>query len=475
VSGSRHPNAILSALLLATATYGIAQTLLLPSLPAIQRHLHTSAVGVTLLISVFFVTGASTAGVFGRLGDMFGKRRVLLAQMTLFSLGALVCGLGSSLPLLIAGRGIMGASVGLFPLSYSLLRDEMPARRVPTTIAFVGGVAAISAAVGQATGGVVTDRLGYHWIFWIGLIGGVASIAAIALLVPESRETSPGRVDVGGAVLLAIGLGVPLTAISLTPAWGWVDARTLGLIAIGLATVVVFVRYEQRHPQPLLHLSTLMVPRVRLTNLTTFLVGFGLFGASAIISQFVQQPKGVGLGVSATQSGFFLAPGLALMLVLAPIGGRISRRYDPKATLVMGAFIGCSGIGGLALHHGSNAELYLWPTIMYIGVGFSFGALPLLILESVPRAQSGQSTSVNMIFRNAGSSIGVQLAATFIAISGHDGGHPTERGFTHAFTLEASAALGALLLALAIPGRKRGRQVPSTEAVDEAVLKSESM
>ena len=215
------------------------------------------------------------------------------------------------------------------------------------------------------------------------------------------------------------------------------------------------------------------MPRVRLTNLATFLIGFGLYGASAIISQYVQQPEGVGLGASATQSGFFLAPGLALMLVLAPISGRISRRYGPKTTLIIGSGIGLVGIGGLALAHGTAQDLYLWPTLMYAGVGFSFGALPLLILQSVPITQSGQSTSVNLISRNAGSSIGVQLAATFIAVSAIGRSGPIGSGFGRAFLLEASAALGALLVALAIPGTLREQGTLSSETVDEAVLRSE--
>jgi MFS family permease len=445
-------------LLLAAGTYGLAQTLLFPSLPAIQADLGTTAVGVTSLVSVFFITGAATAGIFGRLGDMFGKRRVLLAQLALFSLGALVCGLSSSLPVLIAGRAVMGASVGLFALAYSIIRDELPTRRVPTSVALVGATGAVAAAVGQATGGLVTDRLGYHWIFWIGVIGGLASIAAVRLVVPESSETTPGRIDAGGAALLSSGLAISLTAVSLTPRWGWLDARTLVLFALGAATLAGFVAYERRQNDPLLDLRTLAIVQVRRTNLSTFLVGFGLIGASAIITQYVQQPSPAGLGVDATQSGLFLAPGLALMIVFAPLGGRISRRFGPKRTLVIGTSVAFVGIAGLALAHETNWQLYLWPLIMYSGVGFAFGAMPLLILQSVPRAQSGQSTSVNITVRNAGSSIGVQLAATFIAVSAVGRAGPTAEGFTRAFTLEAAAAFGALLFALSIPGTRRAAE-----------------
>jgi MFS family permease len=459
VQARAHPNRIIASLLLATCTYGVSQTMLIPSLPEIERKLHASAVGATSLFSVFFVSGAVTSGIFGRLGDMFGKRRIILVQLLLFAVGALVCALGPGLAVLIVGRALMGSSVGVFPLSYSLLRDELPPAQVPMAIPLIGAVGAAGAAVGQATGGLVTDHLGYHWIFWIGLIGGVSAIAAISVFVPESEQTSPGRVDVLGAAILAAGLAAPLIAISQSPAWGWGSARTLGLFAAGLVILALFVLHERRHPDPLLHLPTLMLPRVRLTNLATFLVGFGLIGSSVIITQFAQVPRstGFGLGASPTQAGLFLTPGLLLILVTSPLGGRISRRSGPKLTLVAGTAIGCAGMAGLAAVHGGKVELYLWPTIIYLGMGFSFAAMPLLILQAVPRELSGQSTSVNVILRNVGSSLGVQLAATFVSLSAKRTGLPTESGFTLAFGLLSAAAFAATLVGLAIPS-VRGRR-----------------
>jgi MFS family permease len=470
-----HPMRIVLALLAAGLTYGVSQTLLVPSLPSIQRSLHTSPAGTTLLFSVFLVAGASTVGIFGRLGDMFGKRIIIQSQLALFSLGALICALVPSLAFLIVGRAFMGCAVGVFPLTFAILRDELPAARVATAIPLIGGMTGVGAAIGQACGGLVTDHLGYHWIFWISLIAGLISIAAIALFVPESRVKSPGRVDVTGAALLAAGLGAPLAAITQAPQWGWGGTRTLALIGGGLALLVVFVWHERRHPRPLLHLPTLMLPRVRLTNLATFLIGFGLFGLAVIIAQFVQVPKstGWGLGVSATQAGLFFVPGLLLSLVAAPVVGGITRRYGAKMTLIVGTAMGCAGISAVAVSHGHTYELYAWLMILYLGSTFAFGAMPLIILQSVPPELSGQSTSANVILRTAGSSLGVQLAATLVSLTVVRG-VPSERGYVHAFVLEASAAFAALLVALAIPavaGRRRGLD-PAVEAVEEARLGS---
>jgi MFS family permease len=452
---------IVAPLALATLTYAVSQTLLLPSLPRIQASLHTTPVGVTSLFSAFFVAGAVSGGIFGRLGDMFGKRLMLVVQMALFAVGSLVCALGSNLPQLIAGRVLMGVAVGVFPISYALIKDELPAASVRTLVPMLGGIGASGAAIGQVSGGLVADRLGYHWVFWIALIGAALSIAAIARFVPESSVRTAGRVDVVGAVLLACGLGGALYAISRASTWVWGSGRTLSLLLGGVLVLVVFFAYERAHPDPLFHLETLMLPRVRATNLATLLVGFGLFGASTIITQFVQVPKstGYGLGASPTQAGFFLAPGLLLILLEAPLAGRLSARVGAKAILVGGLAIAVVALTGLAAFHTRTFELYLWPTLIYAGLGFTFATMPLIVLDAVPAERSAQSTSINMVLRNAGSSIGVQLAATLITASIVVSGHPTDAGYTHAFTLEAAASFAAFLLALAIPASKarRGR------------------
>ena len=453
----RNPALLVPALAFAVLTYALAQTMLVPSLPAIQRDLHTTPAGVSSLLSAFFVSGAVTAGIAGRLGDMFGKRRVLVVVMALFTLGSLTAALSSTLAPILAGRIVMGCAVGAFPLAFSIVRDTLPAERVPTAISLFGGFGAAGAVIGQTCGGLVTDGPGYHWIFWISLITGAVATAGVVAFVPESAVKSPGRVDGLGALLLAAGLTAPLVAITETSTWGWAAPRTLGLIALGGALLAVFARHERRHPDPILHLPTLRVPAVALANVATLLVGFGLFGSSAIISQFVQMPRstGYGLGASATAAGFFFVPGLAVMLVGNRGIGRLIARAGASRGLALGAGLGCVALAGMAASHGSRVELFVWLTCMYVGVAFAFSAAPVLILGVVPANLRGQSTAVNLIARNVGSSLGLQLAATVVTASARRGGLPTELGYTRAFILEGCGAGVALLLALAIPVRAR--------------------
>jgi EmrB/QacA subfamily drug resistance transporter len=458
---------VFGPLAFANLTYAVAQTLLIPALPSIQRHVHASPAGTTALASVFFLTGAVTASLVGRLGDLFGKQRVVVAQLTLFTTGALVCAVGNSLWVLIVGRAAMGMAAALFPLSASIVRDELSGATVSNAVAFLGGMIGFGAAIGQACGGVVTEHLSYHWVFWIPFGMGVCAVFAVVFFVPASSVKARGRVDYVGAVLLGVGLGFPLLAITRAADWGWAGSTTLVLIFVGLATLCLFVIHENRTSDPLLDIHTLADARIARVNGATFLVGFAMFGSSYIITQFLQEPtsSGYGFGASAAQASLYLIPGSILMLATAPLSGRISSRAGPKITLVVGTTLSVIALGLLAAFHSRHAELYFFLPINALGVGFSFAAIPLLILGVVAPGERGQATATNQVFRLVGSSIGTQLFATVITASAVHGGVPTEDGFVQVFVIEAVGALFAFLVALTIPTRGAARS-PGAQPIE---------
>jgi MFS family permease len=450
---SPRPSLTFAVLGIAAAAYAISQTMLVPSLPELEESLHTSPSGVSALMTSFWISGAVTAGLFGRLGDMYGKRRVIVATLLLFSLGGILCAFASTLGVMIAGRVLMGCGVGMFPLAYSLIRDEFESRKAVRSIAFLGGIAAIGGAVGQSTGGFVAEHFGVSSIFWISVAMGLGAVLAILAAVPESPVRTGGRVDVAGALLLTCGLATPLTAIAEASTWGWADARTILLLATGAFLIAIFVIFELRRAEPLIDMNTLLLPRIRMTNVATWFVGFGFFGFSVILTQFFQEPSstGYGIGASATEAGLFLVPGLVLLTITSIFAGRLSARVGPTLTLRLGVAVGTVGVAGLTLSHTSPAAVILWTAILYVGVGGAFGAMPTIILQAVPSSQSGQSAAINIIIRMIGSAIGVQLAATIVTASIGAAGTPTERGYTTAFAIATAAGCAALFASLAIP------------------------
>jgi MFS family permease len=265
---------------------------------------------------------------------------------------------------------------------------------------------------------------------------------------------SPGRVDLRGAVLLGIGLVLPLVAVSQAHVWHWASLRTLGLIAAGVAVLAAWVVVQRRTEQPLADIATLTKPPVLITNLATLLVGFGMFGSFILIPQLAEAPTSTpyGLGYGATGAGLLMLPGSLLMLVLGPLSGIIGSRVGNKVPLALGAGVAAIGLLLLGVAHGSAAEILAFSALMFAGVGLAFAAMPNLIMEAVPPEQTGEATGFNALVRSVGASVGTQVSATILAGTVvASTGFPADSGYRDAFVISAAIAGVAAVAALLIP------------------------
>jgi EmrB/QacA subfamily drug resistance transporter len=453
-----HPLRSLLILSLAALAFALAQTTLIPALTELARELDTDAGGVAWTVTGYLLSAAVCTPIFGRLGDMFGKRRLLVVALAIFGAGSVVSALGTSLEVVVAGRFLQGAGGGIFPLCFGIIRDEFPREKVGSSIGLISATFGIGGGAGLILGGVITDNASYHWIFWLGAIS--ATVAAIAtwIFVPESPVRTPGRVDVRGALVLALGLTAPLLAITRANEWGWGDTRTLALFAAGVAILAGWVALQRRTPQPLVDIEMLRAPTVLMTNIATLLVGFGMFGSFILIPQLAESPAstGYGFGLDATGAGLLMAPGALVMLVAGPLSGVLGTRFGSRLPLALGAIITSAGLTLMALAHGTQGEMLAWNVVMSIGIGLAFAAMPNLIVEAVPPEETGQATGVNTLVRSVGASLGSQVSAAVLAGSVVAGGLPTNAGYTDAFLVGAGVAFAAAITAFLIPSR-RGR------------------
>jgi EmrB/QacA subfamily drug resistance transporter len=457
----QHHTVTLAILAIGALAFSLAQTTIIPALGAMQHAFGVGTSDITWMVTAYFLAASVATPVLGRLGDMFGKERFLAVSLAAFAVGSVVCAFSDGLPAMIAGRALQGIGGGVFPLSFGIVRDEFPLPRVPTGIALLGATAGIGGAIGLPLGGLLVDQASYHWIFWISAAMAVVATVATVRSVPASPVRTPGRVDIAGAGLLAAGLCAVLIAISRANEWGWTSGRMLGLAAAGIAILGAFVAFERRHPTPLVNMRTLSRPRVLITNLATLLVGFGLFGTFILIPQVAELPAGgdVGLGLTATQAGLLMAPGGLMMLVAAPIVGRVSERFGSRLPLAAGAAIAAAGLWGMGVAHDSAGLIVLWGAVLNTGVGCAFAALPNLVIAAVAPHETGEATGVNTIARNVGASLGGQVAASIVAGHVLAGGLPANQGFETAFVASAAIALLAGLCGLLIPTGRAARAV----------------
>ena len=458
VDGRQHYAVTLGVLAVAALAYALSQTLVAPALPEIQRELGTTTTGVTWVLTVYLLSASVATPIAGRLGDMYGKERVLVIVLATFATGSLVAALSDSIGMLVAGRAIQGIGGAVFPLAFGIIRDEFPAGKVAMGIGLISATFGIGGGAGTVLSGVIVDNLGYQWLFWLGLVVVAAALVAARLWVPESPIRSPARIDWTGGLLLSGGLASLLLAISEGERLGWTSGVVLGLAGAGLTVLFLWVLWERRAPEPLVDIRMLRDRQVLGTNAVGFLIGFGMFGAFILIPQFVQAPTstGYGFGASVTEAGLFLLPSAAVMLVAGPLAGILGTRFGSRLPLILGAAVVALTFVVLAAAHSQAWEIMVASAALGLGIGFAFASMANLVVEAVPQDQTGVATGMNTIMRTIGGSLGSQVAAGIVGASVlASTGFPAEWGYTVAFTVSAVTMMLAVVAGLTIPRRER--------------------
>jgi EmrB/QacA subfamily drug resistance transporter len=454
----QHYNVTLAVLALGALSYALLQTMVAPALPEIQHELGATPTTATWVLTVYLLSASVATPILGRLGDMFGKERMLVIVLSLFGAGSLIAALSNSLALLIAGRAVQGAGGAVFPLAFGIIRDEFPRDRVATGIGLISATFGIGGGAGLVLSGLIVDNLSYRWIFWFGLVVVVIATIATHLYVPESPVKSPAKVDIGGAALLSAGLTAFLVAVSEGNRWGWGSAKIIGLFVAAAVLLVIWVVYEQRVQEPLVDIDLLRLRGVWTTNLTGFLIGFGMFGSFILIPQFVQAPEsvGYGFGVGVTGAGLFMLPSAAVMLVAGPLAGGLAGRVGSKVPLLVGTGSAAVSFLVLSLAHDEAWQIVVAVGLLGFGIGLSFASMANLIVDAVPQHQTGEATGMNTIMRTVGGAFGAQIAAAIIANHIAAGAtYASESGFEAAFIMGAVAVAVAFGAATLIPGRAR--------------------
>lgn len=458
----QHYNVTLAILTMAGTAFALQQTMVFPALPVFQRELDTSQAWATWVLTVFLLTASVATPLLGKLGDQYGKERMLVVSMSLFLVGTLGGALAWNIASLIGSRALAGAGGAVFPLSFGIIRDEFPADKMKVGIGLLSAVFGIGGGFGIVFSGLIVDNLSWRWLFVAGAIPVAAAIVLIHRFVPESPVKTASRVDVPGAALLSAGLVCGLVALTEGESWGWASGRTVGLAGLGLLLLVVWVAVERRVPEPMVDMRMMTRRPVLLTNTTALIAGFAMFGTFALVPVFVETPGaiGYGFGASATVAGLYLVPSSFMMLFAGPVAGILGRVYGSKWPLSIGMGLVAVAAGVLAAYHDEPWQLVAAMVALGAGVAFSFAAMAALITESVEPTETGIATGMNTVMRTVGGVVGGQVGAALLtAYTIGSGRVPAEKAFSIAFALSAGAAAIACAVALFIdaPARERGR------------------
>lgn len=451
----RH-GAIVAVLALTGLASSFMFTLVVPIQAELPELLGASREDTAWVVTVTLLVAAITTPIAGRLGDMYGKRRIVLVLLALLILGSVIAAFSTSLAWVIVGRALQGAVVGVVPLGIAILRDVLHTNGVNSAIALISATLGVGGAIGLPISAFVTEFADWHIVFWVAAGIGAVCFALVLWIVPVSVLRTPGTFDFVGAIGLALGLTGILIAVSRGNEWGWFSPPTLGLMLGGIALLLVWGWYELRIAEPLLDLRVAGRRPVLLTNLASIGMGFALFSSNVVFPQILELPveTGAGFGLSLIVASLVVMPAGLVMMVLSPVSGRLSTLVGPRVLLIMGAVALVAAYSFVLIAGSEVWHIFVTNILIGVGIGFGFAAMPMLIMRSVPQSETGASNGLNALFRSLGTSTAAAVMGAVLASSSTVQGGvqiPSAAGFHLTYILAGAGAVVALILALFIP------------------------
>ncbi|MEU2436705.1 MFS transporter [Streptomyces rubradiris] len=452
--------------------FSMLQSLIAPALPTVQHALHASPSTATWVMTAYLLSASVFTPILGRVGDLAGRKRTLVAVLLAVLAGCLVAALAPNIGVLIVARVVQGVGGALVPLSFGIIRDEFAPAEVGGSISNLSAVIAAGGGVGMVAAGPIVSALDYRWLFWIPVAIVAATVLIALRYIPESPERAAGKVGWTGAVLLSGWLVALLLPLSQAGQWGWGSARVLGLFAAAVVLFAVWLVTEARSRTPLIDLRVLRLPAVWTTNTAALLFGAGMYSIWSFLPGFVQTPAaaGYGFGAGVTESGLLMLPLLVAMFLSGVLSGRLEPRVGAKTLLTTGAALGALACGFLTLWHDARWQIGVVAGLFGLGIGLAFASMANLIVGSVPPAQTGAATGMNANIRTIGGSIGAALTSVLVTGRLQPSGLPYASGYTHGWTLLTLLCLGAAAAALLVPARRQGPTAgaPTTPGVTRA-------
>jgi EmrB/QacA subfamily drug resistance transporter len=441
------------------------------ALPSIRKDLGIGISELEWVVNAYALTFGVLLLSGGKLADLLGRRRIFIAGLVIFTASSLWCGLATGAESLIAARTVQGVGAALMnPATLSIITATFPPRQRGTAIGIWAGVSALALAFGPIVGGVLTEDIHWSWIFFINIPVGVAGVLAALIFIDESRDTShEQRLDLPGLLTSGIGLFALTYGLIETNEHSWVSARVLALFTLAVVFLVAFVLLERHQRIPMLDLSLFKDASFSGANTVMFLIGLAMFGIFFYNSLFLQNV----LGYGAIKTGATFLPMTVLIILIAPLAGRISDRVGPRWLMGTGMTL---LTGSLLLFATLDADSTWWailPGLLVGGVGMAVTMAPTTAaaMGSVPVDKAGVGSAVINSMRQVGGSLGIAvmgaLVATSVSVTPFNPAFPHQfvGGYHRALHVGAAITLAGALVAIATVRKLRHEPHPAAEAV----------
>ncbi len=467
--GAPHPRALLPSLMFTALTVSVISTLGAPMVPTIAREQQVSLSAAQWLLTSTLLAGAIAGPVLGRLGDGPRRRAAIQGALVCVLAGSVLAATAPGLALLLVGRTLQGAGMGLLPLAIAVAREHLPAQRMRTGIASLSVTTSVGAGIGYPLTGLIAQHLDYRAGFWFAALLSAGALVVVKWAVPAGSSTPRRPLDLTGAVLLCTGLAVLLLGMSQGAAWGLLSGTTLGCLVAGVAVLTAWLIYSLRAAHPLVDLRLMGNRAVLAANATALLTGVGMYGVLSLVNLYTQVPAGAGYGfhLSLTATGLVLLPMSLGSMLANRLASALVARFGPHRILPLGSLVITLDLTLLSQWRDGLPLLVLGTFLLGAGVGAAYAVMPLLIVRHVPQSETGSATSFNQVLRTVGGSIGsAAISAIMLAHTPAGADVPQNTAYTTALLVTAGAAFLGCLTAITLPPRR----TPATPVVDTGRL-----
>jgi len=379
------------------------------ALPSIQRDLGASISGLEWTINGYTLSFAVLLATGGRLGDIFGRRRMFLFGVVIFALSSATAGLAQNATDLVVSRVVQGVGAALMmPGTLSIITDAFPAHERGKAMGTWAGVSALALAIGPVLGGFLTEHVSWRAIFYINIPVAIGAVAATLFAVRESRDTSVGReVDYAGVAVLTVGLTALVLALVEGNAWGWGSAQIVGLLVLAAIALPAFVYVENRVKAPMVQFDLLSDRNFLASVCVALIITFAMMGVFFFLALYMQDI----LGYSPLEAGIRFLPSTLMIVGVAPVAGRLSDRYGPRWLIAGGLTIVAASLFSFSRIQVDSSYLDLLPGFMLLGIGVAMTMSPMTsaAMNAVPVQKAGIASGVLSMFRMVGGSLGIAV------------------------------------------------------------------
>lgn len=466
---------VIGVLLVAEIVSAFETTMVYTALPRFITAFESNAADVSWSVTAFLLVAAASAAVCGRLGDVYGRRKLLIIVLVLSAVGSLISLSTGTLGGVIAGRAIQGVAGAIMPLCFGLAREMLPRKHVPVAVAVIAGAALIAGASGNLVSGLLLDLADWHLIFVFAAALALIAAAACLALRPSTVVARVQKIDYLGGVLFAPAIALVLFGVTQSRAWTWGDARTLGFILVGLAMLAVWAWWELRVEDPMINIRLFFQHKLALTMIATAVLALGPLGISGfLLPLMLQTPETapVGLGLSPSLAGLLAFCTSIIGFVLTPISGRVSATVGSRYSLMIGSVIGVLGAVMLATTHKSIVGMVASSLVLGISTAFVYTSLPNLVVEAVPAENTSEATGVNVVTRTAFQGVATSVGALLLASSTVPGTtFGTEAAFFKVFALMGVCCVITFVIGMLIKSNKETAAPATPAAATPAAIK----